>query len=261
MSKWWGSIDFELNECKCWQVGERFIAVQRKEKEWRVWNVQTKEETSDPLLLANPSNRDFLQTPATQRFLVNQTQSSISVMPRLADRAMVIRPGSTLSVLPGENTELYVSTQLWLGFSLKDNSPSMYDVPLWLPSDSWFGESNMLGEVCYAKYSEANVELSSLKKRSHRVFSGINIINEHDQTLHIHRIKMPMPLLDLYVDEQAQFWTDSICLTHNEDNKKPSFAIKKLSQGVNKNAYTMLTGARVKGGSNVFVRSIRSLIA
>lgn len=162
MSKWWGEIEFALNECKTWRIGERTIAVQRNEREWRVWNIETKEENANPLQLETPSNNDFLATPATQRFLVEQTHPHLTVMPRLADRAMVIRPGSIITILSGEKTQLFVSTQLWIAFSINNSSDAMFDIPLWKPSDSWFGESNMVGEICYAKYSEANVNLTSL---------------------------------------------------------------------------------------------------
>jgi hypothetical protein len=258
---WWGGIRFSLNECKAWQIGERMIVVQRHECEWRIWNIESKDENTHPLELVTPSNTDFLSMPPTQRFLVKRTESSITVMPKLADRAMVIRPSSVISILPGQSSHLYVSTQLWMAFSLAQDSAPMFDVPLWMPSDSWFGESNMVGEICYAKYSEANVDLSSLKKRSHRVFTCIKIINDHEEALHIQRIKMPMPLLDLYVDNEGQFWSDSICLTHNADHNKPSFEINRLHKSKDTSAHKRLSPARKLVDSNVFLRSIKSLIA
>jgi hypothetical protein len=258
---WWGGITLSLNEYKAWQIGERMIVVQRQKCEWRIWNIESKNENTHPLELVTPSNTDFLSRPPTQRFLVKRTESSITVMPKLADRAMVIRPSSVISILPDQSSYLYVSTQLWIAFALTQNSKPMFDVPLWMPSDSWFGESNMEGEICYAKYSEANVDLSSLKKRSHRVFTCIQIINEHEETLHIKRIKMPMPLLDLYVDDEGQFWSDSICLTHNEDHNKPSFEINRLHKSKDISAYKRLSPARKPSDSNLFLRSIKSLIA
>ena len=261
MSKWWGDIEFALNECKTWRIGDRIIAVQRKEQEWRFWNIESKEENANPLQLETPTQPDFLSMAPTQRFLVKQTNSQITVMPRLADRAMVIRPGSIISILPGEKSKLFVSSQLWLAFSLSSTTDAMFDIPLWKPSDSWFGESNMVGEICYAKYSEANVDLATLKKRSHRVFTSIDIMNEHAQALNIQRIKIPMTFLDLYVDKSGQFWSDSICLTHQEDAKKPSFEVKKLNKNKNQTDYAMLSKARQGEDSNVFIRSIKSLIA
>jgi hypothetical protein len=261
MSSWWGDISFDLNECKVWRIGERFIAVLRKEREWCMWNVETKEETSSVLHIEYAKGDSFLNTPPTQRFLISSSTSVLTVTPKLADRAMVIRPSSILSVLPGEHAQLYVSTQLWISFALQGSSSPMFDIPLWKPSDSWFGESNMSGEICYAKYSEANVNLANLKKRSHRVFTSIDIRNEHQDILHIQRMKIPMPLLNLYVNKEQQFWTDKVSLVHNEDDNKPTFAIEVPKQQIEANTYTHLSNSRVALDTNVFMRSIKNLIA
>ncbi|MDT0581529.1 hypothetical protein [Brumicola blandensis] len=259
MNTWWGKAEFAVDECQRWSIGDRFIAVQRKQKEWKFWNIETKEETSDVLVRESLTISQLSSIQPSQRLLMRDTPSHLEVFPRLADRSMVIRPGTAITVLPDEEINLYVSTQLWVSFSIKDAQAPLYEIPLWAPSDSWFGVSNMVGELCYAKYSEANIELTDLKKRQHRVFTSIQIINEHNEPLVIQRIKIPMPLLNLYVDNDGQFWTDSICLTHNEDDNKPSFKILKMD--VDDHKYTILSRARETGGNNVFISSLKSLIA
>lgn len=261
MSKWWGDVEFALNEIKSWQIGQRQIVVQRKAREWLVWNDEVKEESFENLNLTALSNIDSLVDVPLQRFLVDQTQDTLSVIPALADRPVIVRPSSTLTLLPGEKNTLYVSSPLWLTFTANNKKESFADLPFWLPSDTWFGFSPMLGELCYAKYTDAKLALENIEKRSHRAITTINISNEHEEPLTIQRINLPTPFLNLYVDPDNQFWTDTVHLTHNEHNNRPSFEIKKLNADKSKSAHTLAGSSREVADSNTFMRSIRSLVA
>lgn len=261
MTKWWGKINFELNELKSWRIGQRKIVVQRKEKEWLIWNDESKEESNDLLQLESFTNIDSLNDIPMQRFLVNKTQSTLLVQPALANRSVIVRPGSTLTILPGESAKFYVSTPLWLSFSIDDEHEPLCELPFWLPSDSWFGVSTMVGELCYAKYTDARVSLDSLKKRSHRAITTISIVNEDEEPLVITRINLAAPFLDLYIDSNNQFWTDNVWLIHNETNDRPSFEIKKLIAEKHKTEFEPVNNAREIADANTFMRSIRSLIA
>ncbi|MFT4938999.1 MAG: hypothetical protein ACI88A_002031 [Paraglaciecola sp.] len=261
MTKWWGDVEFELNEAKCWRIGRRQIVVQRKEREWLIWNDETKEESFDTLQLETLTDVDSLADVPLQRFLVDKTQNLLSVIPALADRSVIIRPSSVLSLLPGEKTQLYVSSPLWLKFATHGTNLPLTDLPFWLPSDSWFGLSTMLGELCYAKYTDAKVAFVNIEKRSHRAITTINISNEHEEPLTIQRINLATPFLDLYADTDNQFWTDTVCLTHNENNDRPSFEIKRLNTKNSKSAHTLVCSARQIADKFMFMRSIRSLVA
>lgn len=119
----------------------------------------------------------------------------------------------------------------------------------------------MVGEMCYAKYTDARVSLESIKRRSHRAITTISIVNEDEEPLVITRINLPAPFLDLYSDGSNQFWTDNVWLIHNERNDRPSFDIRKLSLDKQKTESELVCSAREIADSNTFMRSIRSLIA
>lgn len=261
MKKWWGEITIELNEAKSWRIGQRQIAVQRKETEWLIWNDETKEESHDVLTLEKIDPNDSLLNIIPQRYLVQKTQQSLTVAPALANRSVIVRPSSILNILPGEKIELFVSTPLWLNFATQEGKQLISDLPFWLPSDSWFGPSTMHGELCYAKYTDAKVALDNIEKRSHRAITTISIANEHDELLTIERISLPTPFLNLYVDPANQFWTDKICLTHHLDSDRPSFEIRNLLNKEKNTDLTQVSGAREIASANIFMRSIKSLVA
>jgi hypothetical protein len=261
MAKWWGDVAFELNEAKSWRIAGRQIVVQRKEREWLIWNDETKEESFDSLQLETFSDFDSLVDVPLQRFLVEETQNLLTVTPALADRSVIVRPSSVLTLLPGEKTQLYVSSPLWLKFATQGVNLPLCEIPFWLPSDSWFGLSTMVGELCYAKYTDAKVSFANIEKRSHRAITTINISNEHEEPLTIQRISLPTPFLDLYANKNNQFWTDTVCLSHNKNNGRPSFEIKKLVAKNQESEHSLVCLARELTNAHTFMRSIRSLVA
>ncbi|PKG97719.1 hypothetical protein [Paraglaciecola sp. MB-3u-78] len=261
MKKWWGDINFELNEAKTWRIGQRKISVQRKDAEWLISNEKTNEESFEELVLERATFTDPVIDILPQRYLVKNTQNSLIAKPLLADRSIIVRPHSALNVLPGEKIELYVSSPLWLAFYAHEGRLPISDLPFWLPSDSWFGPNTMVGELCYSKYTDAKVTLDNIQKRSHRAITTINISNEHDEVLTIERISLPAPFLNLYVDATHQFWTDKVCLIHHLDGDRPSFAIKNLTKESEKTDLTLISPAREMADENTFMRSIRSLVA
>ena len=261
MKKWWGDINFEINEVKTWRIGSRKISVQRKYAEWLIWNEETNDESFEQLVLEDAVSIDGFTDIQPKRYLVNKTQDALRVAPLLANRSIIVRPSSTLNILPGEKIELSVSSPLWLAFFNIGSTLPISDLPFWLPSDSWFGPSTMVGELCYSKYTDARVSLQNIPKRSHRAITTISILNEHDELLTVDRINLPIPYLNLYADASEQFWTDKVCLTHHLDTARPSFYIKSLTKERDKSAITLVSHAREVADAHTFMRSIRSLVA
>jgi hypothetical protein len=261
MSKWWGSIEFELNEIKSWGIGERQIIVQRKKNEWVVWNKTSKAENDNELLLEKIRNLEHLVDVPMNRYLVEKTEQTLLVAPALADRSIIIRPGIPLTILPGQKTELYVSSPLWMSGVTSDRRSQVIDIPFWLPSDSWFGLSTMVGELCYAKYSDAKVELANIKRRSHRAITPIVITNHHEDPFVVQRINLPTPLLNLYSNSSRQFWTDKVHLNHDERVERPSLEIKQLDIYSPSSTFKLVNKAREVADAKTFMRSIRSLVA
>ncbi|WP_158969203.1 hypothetical protein [Paraglaciecola sp. L3A3] len=260
MKKWWGDIGFKLNETKTWRIGNRKISVQRKGAEWIIWNEETQQESFEQLILEDGVS-ELSTDIQPKRYLVEKTADFIKALPLLANRSVIVRPSSTLNILPGEKIELFVSSPLWLAFYSQNNKLPISDLPFWLPSDSWFGPSTMVGELCYSKYTDARVTLDNIQKRSHRAITSISISNEHDELLTIDRISLPIPFLNLYVDATEQFWTDKVCLIHHLDGDRPSFNIKNLAKERDKSTISLVSTAREKADEHTFMRSIRSLVA
>jgi len=56
---WWGEFTFELQQQRCWRIGERAIILKRLENEWNSWNLETANENNEASIV------DDISTSAT----------------------------------------------------------------------------------------------------------------------------------------------------------------------------------------------------
>ncbi|MGS2720337.1 hypothetical protein [Paraglaciecola aestuariivivens] len=259
-NKWWGDIPFSVEQIKQWGLGERKISVQRLEKEWIVWDQTSEIEQNKAIVLKSLKSNASLKDINFSRHLVTHTMPNIIVEPKLADRSVVARPSARLNILPNEHAELYVSSPLWFGLINPDNHLPIIDMPFFRPSDSWFGTNTMQGELCYAKNTDARVNLTLLEKYSHRAITKVIIHNEHTDPLKIDRINLPVPFLSLYHTEEAGFWTQEIEITQHNDSKKTGLKLRPEHPDSMQNSQNLVSKARQISDSHHFVKSIKDLL-
>ena len=253
-------MNFDIDDIKVWNIGDRKIAIQRFDKEWVIWNAETSSENSSPISLKTLKTSNTLVDVPFTRHLFKHTEETLIISPSLADRSIVARPASKLNIPSGEEIELYVSTPLWFTVKPKSKSAAIADIPFWRPSDSWFGPTTMEGELCYAKYTDAKVSLSKLEIRHHRAVTPVLIKNEHDEMLTIERINLPAPFLTLYADKQQQFWSDKIEITHHSDTQKAGLRLRNHPPEQLGEDAEIVSIARLSSHESHFVRSIKSLL-
>ena len=257
---WWGDTSLALDEIKVWSLGARKIAIQRLDREWVVWNKELDSESTSQINVTSLKTANTFSDVPYSRHLVMQTTDTIHISPMLADRPIVARPATSLNILPGEQVELYISSPLWFLMTLNTNALPIVDIPFLRPSDSWFGPSTMEGELCYAKYTDARVNLAQIEKRGHRAITPVLIKNQHTETLVIERINLPAPFLSLYTDEQQDFWTQKVEITYHSDSDKAGLRLKSTPLNMGVGNMNLVTDARQASDNHDFVKSIKSLL-
>ena len=260
VKNWWGDISLAIDEIKVWGLGERKIAIQRLNKEWIVWNKEVGSENSTQINISSLKTAKTLSNIPYSRHLVSQTKDNINISPMLADRSIVARPSHALNIQPGAYVELFISSPLWFLMRLDSEATPIVDIPFLRPSDSWFGPSTMEGELCYAKYTDAKVNLDLIEKRAHRAITPVLIKNQHTETLVIERINLPAPFLSLYVDEQQCFWTQEVEITYHSDTEKDGLKLKNSPPQRDSGNMQLVTNARHATDNNQFAKSIKSLL-
>lgn len=220
---WWGESQVQESETRWWALGSLLVGVQRKAREWRVGHEHF--NTGEAILPVSDRPVDDLKTAT--RFVYAQPGERIKVIPALADRPVVTRPMSPLYLPPGEETILFVSSQVWVQMEAVELKTTLLDVPSVQPSETWFGPSTLDGEICYATKTHGRLLLEDLPLQPYRAVTPLEIINESAAALKLERVSLPVPNLTLYASDSGSLWTQKIIMRCGKDSQHASLKIKK----------------------------------
>lgn len=234
--KWWGEHEFELNIPQAWQFGSLLFRITRSMQEWRLEyhrpTVQYDYEQAwhrieDP-------NFSFPHPVKIERYMFKSTQSKLQLLPRLANRPVVIKPVDPIYIPAGQRGTLYISTPLWLCGFIEGQREPIFDIPIILPKDTWFGPNHRTGQICYATAVDGRTEFKHLTRRAFRAVTSIEFQNVSNQQIRFDRISVPVPALPLFYSEKTgRLWTSQIKIMHEGldklprirlDNRTPSLA-------------------------------------
>ncbi len=215
--KWWGDYAFELNHPKAWQFGSLLVRLTRGMQEWRLeyYRPQIQYDYEQQWHKIDDPEFAFPQPIKIERYMFKSTQSKLHLMPRLADRSVVIKPVDPIYIPAGQRGTLYISTPLWMSAFVDGQREPIFDLPIIRPKDTWFGPNHRTGEICYATAVDGRTELHQLKPRAFRAVTPIEFHNTSNQQLRFDRMNVPVPALPLFFSESTgRLWTSQIKVMH-----------------------------------------------
>jgi hypothetical protein len=259
--KWWGEVTLELNQTAFWSLGDRQFIIQRHAAEWQTWDVVADEPLEvDSLHFGLDRNTTLPDNSLLERHLFKATDPTLYIAPALADRPVTTRPATSLNILPGESTRLFVSTPLWFQIYALPEKVCFFDKPFWRPSDSWFGPSTIEGELCYSKHTDARLQLDLLERRVHRAITPVNVFNHSDQALVIDRFNLPVPMLRLFADDSGHLWTEAMTVTREQEDDATELTLDKNPPEEAGDAI-LIAEPRIEVSKHRLIRSLSSLFA
>jgi len=217
---WWSPFQLETGQMGRWQIGPRTLWLYHTAHEWRILT----RAGEDSLQAASSSRRPLpkserrrvldgtTEVDDVHRFSFRTTTADGKLHPALADRPVVIRPEDPLSVPPGEEATLFVSTPLWIQFSAGATASTLFEIASHRPSDTWFGTSTRTGELSYAARTAGRMQLDDLPQRRHRAVTPLRLRNEAEDVLRVERVQLPTPHLSLYETEDGFLWTEQVTM-------------------------------------------------
>lgn len=229
---WWGPMRYAIGEARKWQLGSLEFSVQRERCEWQIAYHRPTQQDEDQQTNYNILDADAaLTAPVTlQRFLFSQTSEMLSLLPRLADRPVVVRPLNPIIIPPGEQGTLYVSTPLWLAGYPENQKSALFDLPIVRPSDTWFGQNMLNGSLCYATPVFGRTDLTQLPPRPFRAVTPILLRNQSNAPMQLQRLSLPVPALSLYRDaREDRWWTPTLDVTQDNHRAPPRVRIESVS--------------------------------
>lgn len=215
---WWGRWSFALGQTRHWRIGPLDLWIQFLGREWLVRRSRGDDPLDESLAVASDLAVDESRTLEVDRVVGEPSMSELSLSPRLADRAVVVRPRDAFHVLEGCTVSLFVSSPLWVAIEIGDvGGELLLEMPTFRPSDTWFGPSNLSGDAAYAVSTSCRVDLDGLPIRPHRAVSPLRIHNPGPGRLTFERLAVPVPNLSLYRGHDGRLWTEALAVRHRDE--------------------------------------------
>lgn len=226
-SAWWQPQQLDIDACQHYRLGPLNIYLQRQNQQWLLAREYTSDDMQqEPVIEPIPMIPLHL---TSQRFLFNKSPDTYQLLPRLMDRPVVVKTLQPVNLPPDEQTTLYISSPVSLSVMLKEPDMPLQNIPVQRLSDTWFGPSTQVGELCYADKTHARHAKADLPLRSHRAITPVTVHNRSSQMLSIDKVSIPVPFLALYALPDGNLWTDPVTLSHEGLQALAHFRTGKLS--------------------------------
>jgi hypothetical protein len=226
---WWGEYQFDLNHPRAWQFGSLLVRITRSMQEWRLeyYRPQVQFDYEQQWHELDDTDFAFPQSVKIERYMFKITQEKLSLIPRLADRSVVIKPVDPIYIPAGQRGTLYISTPLWIAGYVEGQREPIFDIPVILPKDTWFGPNHRTGEICYATSVDGRTDLQQLRPRAFRAVTPIEFHNVSNLQLRFDKMNVPVPALPLFFSESThRLWTSQIKVLHEGLDKPPRVRIE-----------------------------------
>lgn len=229
-STWWGQLSLGDGQTAHWEIGPLRLVVQRLPNECQIayeWDEAASLDTETWERTISAPDISQLGYANVERYVLRQPDTTLGVMPDLADRPIITRPFTPLHILAEEEATIFVSSPLWVSVEVGEPPTKLQEVPIMRPSDTWFGPSTMEGELCYASRTYARLSLDNIPARSHRAITKITVYNKADSQLLIERLSLPVPYLSLFQSADGLLWTQAVTLMRTRATGMAVFQIEQ----------------------------------
>ncbi len=226
---WWGIHHFELQKAQAWQLGSLLLRLSRGEHEWRLEYHRSNAENDADQEWKMLQDTQFAMPASAQieRYMFVQTHGELRLMPRLADRSVVIKPVAPIYIPAGQKGILYISTPLWLAGYVKHLKNPFFELPIIQPKDTWFGSNTRMGEIGYATTVDGRTDLNLLEPHAFRAVTPIEVINDSDHQFRFERMNIPVPALPLFYSKSTgRLWTSKIRVNYDNAQHPPRVRIE-----------------------------------
>jgi hypothetical protein len=256
---WWGDFDVQRDQTLFWHVGPLKLWIQHRVAELRLGS----ESGDDPLetasIIAQPAS-EILESAELIRFAGGAITGAVRIEPALADRSIVVRPEIPFKLLPGLSVSVYITTPLWVRVFTREPNRKLLDIPSIRPSDTWFGPSSILGELCYASMTSARLQLAEVPVHPGRAVTTVRLDNRTKEPLYLDRLNAPVPHLALFRDEDGDFWTQSISGVWQRSHEDSAKVVLEPGPPKEAKGAKRVAEPRKKGSANLALRAIKSLL-
>ncbi|HKL50016.1 MAG TPA: hypothetical protein VJ908_02515 [Wenzhouxiangellaceae bacterium] len=221
---WWKSRELRRGSRLVLELGPMKIELGHGDGEWLLWSASDVED--DRPARSRMAVRRGLPEEVHERFVHDGPDRQVTLAPVLGDRPVVARPRQPVYLLSKQEVTFYLSTPIWLKILVGSSQLMLRELASIRLSDTWFGPSTRVGELCYANRTHARRNLAEVPLRPHRAITPLRIRNNAQEALPLEKISLPVPMLPLFGAEDGSLWTQRATLVRDEVSDLASVRIE-----------------------------------
>lgn len=195
----WGNYSIEKDKTHHWKLGDTDIWVRKIDKEWLIASKTRSENENQDLSTVDSGHHEGLEWFS----IVTDKSMSLTVLPALPDRPVVVKPKSVFNLLPNMSIQLYIHIPLWIQFYQASHKSEtlLYELPGIGLSSTWFGNTDN-GVLSYTNPKEVFTRLDTDSLHPYEAICPVKITNKDTTMLNFQRLLINVELLSLYSHKQ-----------------------------------------------------------
>ena len=209
------------------EVGDLCLSIRKSVHEWQL-NYHWEKKGNDGGYSCSYIDSFSAEPETIDRIAMESMSDGFSLIPKLADRPVVVRPYSPFT-LPANNTiTLYVSTPIWLNVIFAEGVTK--ELAVQELSETWMGGLTGNGELCYGSHTHARLDKDLLQHLPFRALTPTTIHNKGDSDLTLERLSIPTPYLSIHTNDKHQLITESLSITMDSSSHSGIVKIEPSSK-------------------------------
>ena len=151
------------------------------------------------------------------RIVVGSAVSTLTLGPQPADRELFAKPEVPLVIQPWKSAELFVGVPLFV--AVRAGTELIFERALQRLRLSYFGVDKTAGELMYAGRTSLKTSLDEVPIHAHRAVARVRVKNAAPTPYRIAQLRLPLPALALYRDDDGRLWTDDVSLVREDGDE------------------------------------------
>lgn len=181
-------------------------------------------------------------------------QNTLIVHPALPDKAVIIKPEQSVTLLPSMKLEILNKIPLWI--QLYSSSVKPENLIIEFPSiklcPTWFGDTDY-GELAYRLPGHIIFDLKQDKIEKYEAVCPVKIFNESPKLMNFQRLAIHADQLNLYSGSEF-FCTNELRISHKEEEQTSDVQIISGSPSLTE-GLKQVSSAREKPNLNLLKKS------
>lgn len=143
------------------------------------------------------------------RWALKKDQASITLLPMMPDRQVVVRPEYPFMLSPRAEVRIFTRIPTWVGIMSNDiKNHKLTEIPTVTLSKTWFGDF-LDGVLCYWLSTTARREVDLSLMQPHLALSTLHIRNDSSDDLKIEKLTIRVERLSVFTLHD-NLWTDEM---------------------------------------------------